>query len=100
MRVRTNPQQVRSPQSQLVNRTSLIVNSLYPVKIDSEDFRVQAGEPVPLKKWPTRLKPYYKSAGHYQKILGKHIEKLSALQNLLYAHDRYSVLLIFQAMDA
>ena len=28
------------------------------------------------------------------------IEKLSKLQDKLYAHDRYSVLLIFQAMDA
>src|SRR4051812_45344967 len=28
------------------------------------------------------------------------IEKLSKLQEKLYAHDRYSVLLIFQAMDA
>jgi PPK2 family polyphosphate:nucleotide phosphotransferase len=32
--------------------------------------------------------------------LGHAIEKLSKLQEKLYAHDRYSVLLIFQAMDA
>src|SRR5262249_51693988 len=32
--------------------------------------------------------------------LGHTIEKLSKLQEKLYAHDRYSVLLIFQAMDA
>jgi PPK2 family polyphosphate:nucleotide phosphotransferase len=32
--------------------------------------------------------------------LGQAIEKLSKLQEKLYAHDRYSVLLIFQAMDA
>src|SRR6185437_1029654 len=29
-----------------------------------------------------------------------HIDTLSKLQNLLYADDRYAVLLIFQAMDA
>jgi len=28
------------------------------------------------------------------------VQRLSALQSLLYAHNRYSVLLIFQAMDA
>jgi PPK2 family polyphosphate:nucleotide phosphotransferase len=32
--------------------------------------------------------------------LDQAIEKLSKLQEKLYAHDRYSVLLIFQAMDA
>lgn len=32
--------------------------------------------------------------------LGHAIERLSKLQEKLYAHDRYSVLLIFQAMDA
>jgi PPK2 family polyphosphate:nucleotide phosphotransferase len=32
--------------------------------------------------------------------LGREIEKLSKLQERLYASDRYSVLLIFQAMDA
>lgn len=33
-------------------------------------------------------------------LLAEDIEKLSALQGKLYAQDRYSVLIIFQAMDA
>jgi PPK2 family polyphosphate:nucleotide phosphotransferase len=70
------------------------------VKINSEDFRVQPGVKVKLKKWPTRVKPYYKSKEHYQEGLDKHIKELSALQNLLYASNRYALLLIFQAMDA
>ena len=32
--------------------------------------------------------------------LAKDIEKLSDLQSMLYAQDRYSILIIFQAMDA
>ena len=32
--------------------------------------------------------------------LAKDIEKLSKLQSMLYAQDRYSILIIFQAMDA
>jgi PPK2 family polyphosphate:nucleotide phosphotransferase len=70
------------------------------MKINSDDFRVRPGEKVKLKKWPTRIKPCYKSKEHYQGILGEHIKELSALQSLLYAYNRYSVLLIFQAMDA
>ena len=70
------------------------------MKIDSKDFRVQPGEEVKLKKWATRVKPYYSSKEHYQKILGEHKEKLSVLQSLLYASNLYSVLLVFQGMDA
>lgn len=35
-----------------------------------------------------------------KKLLDKDIEEMTKLQNMLYAHDRYSVLVIFQAMDA
>jgi PPK2 family polyphosphate:nucleotide phosphotransferase len=70
------------------------------MEIDSGNFLVRPEEKVKLKKWPTEVKPYYKSKGHYQEILAKHTEELSALQNLLYACNRYALLLIFQAMDA
>jgi PPK2 family polyphosphate:nucleotide phosphotransferase len=70
------------------------------MKIDTEDFRVRPGDKVKLKKWSTCVKPCYKSKKNYQEILGEHIKELSALQNLLYACNRYALLLIFQAMDA
>jgi PPK2 family polyphosphate:nucleotide phosphotransferase len=70
------------------------------VKINSRDYRVPEGETVNLKKWPTSVKPVYKSAKHYKKRLEEHVEQLSALQRLHYASNRYAVLLIFQAMDA
>ena len=70
------------------------------MKIDAKDFRVREGKKVKLKKWPTKVDPVYKSKDQYQEILTEHVQHLSALQNLLYACNRYSVLLIFQAMDA
>jgi PPK2 family polyphosphate:nucleotide phosphotransferase len=71
------------------------------MKIDSKQFRVREGEKViTLKKWPTLVDPFYKSKKQYQKFLGEHTEELSSLQNLLYACSRYSLLLLFQAMDA
>ena len=70
------------------------------MKIDIKDFRVHEGEKVKLKKWPTKGDPVYKSEDQYQEILTEHIQHLSSLQNLLYAHHRYALLLIFQAMDA
>ncbi len=70
------------------------------MKIDSDDFRVRPGEKVSLNKRPTQVKPFYESKEDYEKVLAKHVKKLSDLQSLLYAHNRYSLLLIFQAMDA
>ena len=70
------------------------------MNINSKNFRVRADEKVKLKKWPTREEPSYKSKEQYQEILVEHIQKLSALQSLLYASNRYSLLLIFQGMDA
>ncbi|MDZ7584215.1 MAG: ADP-polyphosphate phosphotransferase [Thiobacillus sp.] len=70
------------------------------MKIKPEDFRVQAGDKVKLDKWPTKVKPAYKSKKAYRKLLDEQVAELSDLQRLLYASNRYSVLLIFQAMDA
>jgi PPK2 family polyphosphate:nucleotide phosphotransferase len=70
------------------------------MKISSKDFRVREGHEVNLRKWRTNVAPVYKSKEHYQKLLGEHVAQLSAQQELLYASNRYAVLLIFQAMDA
>jgi len=70
------------------------------MRISSKDFRVREGHEVSLRKWRTNVKPVYKSKEHYQKLLGEHVAQLSAQQELLYASNRYAVLLIFQAMDA
>ncbi|HKK20461.1 MAG TPA: ADP-polyphosphate phosphotransferase [candidate division Zixibacteria bacterium] len=70
------------------------------MKIDSDDFRVKPGEKVSLNKRPTQVKPFYDSKDDYEKLLARHVKKLSDLQSLLYAHNRYSLLLIFQALDA
>jgi PPK2 family polyphosphate:nucleotide phosphotransferase len=70
------------------------------VEIDSANFRVRAGKKISLTNWPTNLKPFFKSKKDYQDLLKEHIEEMSSLQTLLYADNRYAVLLIFQAMDA
>ena len=70
------------------------------MKIKSEDFQVQEGKKVNLKKWPTLVEPVYRSKKQYHKLLAAQVEELSELQRLHYASNRYAVLLIFQAMDA
>ena len=70
------------------------------MKINLNNFRVPEGKKVSLKKWPTLVKPVYKSKKKYRKLLDDHVEELRALQRLHFASNRYSLLLIFQGMDA
>src|ERR1700719_1722165 len=70
------------------------------MNVRSTDFRVEEGDQVKLDEWPTAVEPIYESKKQYQKLLKKHVEELSSLQQLLYASSRYALLLIFQAMDA
>jgi PPK2 family polyphosphate:nucleotide phosphotransferase len=70
------------------------------MKIDSKDFRARPGKTVKLNKWPTIVRPFCKSKEQYKELLAEHVEKLSSLQQLHYASNRYALLLIFQGMDA
>jgi len=70
------------------------------MRIETSDFRVHPGHGVHLERRPTRVEPVYKSKDQYHKILAEHVERLSEQQNRLYADNRFSVLLILQAMDA
>ena len=70
------------------------------MNLNADHFRVVPGKPLRLKRHATKIKPLFRSKEHYEQLLQSHTEELSELQTRLYAHDRYSVLLIFQAMDA
>lgn len=70
------------------------------MKINADDFRVREGDKVDLRNRPTRVKPVSKSKDEYHAMLADHVTRLSELQALLYADNRYAVLFIFQAMDA
>lgn len=70
------------------------------MKIKSKDFRVREGDKVKLKKWPTLVKPVYRSKEQYQQMLAQPVDELGKLQQMQYASNSYAVLLIFQAMDA
>jgi PPK2 family polyphosphate:nucleotide phosphotransferase len=70
------------------------------MKIDPDEFRVAPSERVKLDKRPTAIPPLYKSKDHYDELLKRHVEKLMALQNVLYAANSYALLVIFQGMDS
>ncbi|HEX7964907.1 MAG TPA: ADP-polyphosphate phosphotransferase [Gammaproteobacteria bacterium] len=68
--------------------------------IKTKGLRVKPGGKLDLEDWPTRIEPVYGSTQRYREILESHVSRLSELQQLLYASERYAVLFIFQAMDA
>ncbi|HEX3627677.1 MAG TPA: ADP-polyphosphate phosphotransferase [Verrucomicrobiae bacterium] len=70
------------------------------MKIKTEQFRVPENKCIKFKQWPTAVNPFYQSKEEYKEILDAHVKEMSRLQNLLYADNRYALLLIFQAMDA
>ena len=70
------------------------------MKIHPSRYRVSGRTPVRLKDWPTADRPLCRSQKQYHHLLARDIGELGELQRLLYASDRYAVLLIFQSMDA
>ena len=70
------------------------------MKIDSNHYRVKPEKKLKLAEWPTLGKPVCDSKKKYHSLLSHHVERLSELQRLHYASNRYALLIIFQGMDA
>lgn len=68
--------------------------------METTRFRVRPGRDVSLRRCDPRDTGPYKSKQKATRQLDADIARLVALQEQLYAQDRWSVLLIFQAMDA
>jgi PPK2 family polyphosphate:nucleotide phosphotransferase len=70
------------------------------MSIKPKKFRVRPQTDVSLDEWPTSVGPFYESKKHYEALLEANVAELRHQQNMLYAEDRYALLLILQAMDA
>ena len=67
----------------------------------ADAFRVPAGGArLKWSQWPTRVAPLYRDKDDYEDQLAAQVKRLSEQQGLLYAHNHYALLVIFQAMDA
>ncbi len=68
--------------------------------IDSNKFRITDGKRFHLKDFSTLVSPFYSDNADYKKKLKKNTKALNQQQSMLYASGKYSLLIIFQAMDA
>lgn len=70
------------------------------MKIDIKDFEFTSDKKFDIKKSDTKIKDFYQSEEDYNTLMAELRDKMDKHQSLMYAHDRYSMLLIFQASDA
>lgn len=68
--------------------------------IDPADFVQTGAKPFRIQDAPTKIQDFYTDKSDYAERQEEYREEIDALQSLMYAHNRYGVLLIFQALDA
>ena len=67
--------------------------------LDISSLRFDGSRTLNLSDEPTRIAPLYADKLDFKNRLEQYRVEIDALQNMMYAHDRYGLLLIFQAMD-
>ena len=70
------------------------------ININIDKYRAGHGSKFKLSGFPTDYSGKIDSKDEGIKLLEKNVAKMSELQDKLYAQDKYSLLIIFQAMDA
>ncbi|MEO0894934.1 MAG: polyphosphate kinase 2 family protein [Bacteroidota bacterium] len=70
------------------------------VNIPIDFFRFDGSRAFSSQDFPTKIEAFYDGKKEYKKLLEEFQEEIDDLQNMMYAHDKYAMLLIFQAMDA
>ena len=65
-----------------------------------EEFLIKPGSKINLSEFQTSYTGKFSSKEEAEELLKENIKKMQKLQAKLYAEDKYSVLIIFQALDA
>lgn len=72
-----------------------------PVKDSTTDrFRYDGSAPFKIKKAPTKVDDLYEDDVHYEALLRQQAEEIDKWQERMYAHNRYGLVAVFQALDA
>ncbi|WP_342087880.1 polyphosphate kinase 2 family protein [Dyadobacter sp. OTU695] len=67
---------------------------------NSDDYRYDGSKKFDISKAKTRFKDIYADKAEYEAMQNESAKELDELQSRMYAHNRYGLLVIFQAMDA
>ena len=80
--------------------TLISIGAILSLSMNTDKFLIREGTKLVLKDHPTDFTGDYTDKKEAEKDLQENIAKLRELQDVLYAEDRQSLLIIFQAMDA
>jgi PPK2 family polyphosphate:nucleotide phosphotransferase len=69
-------------------------------KINTTDFLFDGKGKLSIKETKTKVKDFYTDKEDYQIALTEMQQKMDELQDKMYAHNRYGLLVVFQALDA
>lgn len=69
-------------------------------KFNIKDYQITGSESFNPRNHPTKIKDFYEDKVDYEAILKSLQTEMDELQNIMYAHSKYGVLTVFQAMDA
>lgn len=75
------------------------------ISVDSGDwpvsnFEYDGSSPFSIKSAPNKIEPLYDSKKDYKQKLSSIVKRIDELLEIMYAQNRYGLLLVFQAMDA
>lgn len=76
------------------------MNRPKPAKTNFRAFRYDGRRQFDLAATPTRIEPIYTDETDYHRQLAALTERMDQLQNEMHAHERYGLLVVYQAMDA
>jgi PPK2 family polyphosphate:nucleotide phosphotransferase len=69
-------------------------------KFNIKDYQITGSESFNPRNHPTKIKDFYEDKVDYEAILKSLQTEMDELQSIMYAHSKYGVLAVFQAMDA
>ncbi len=70
------------------------------IKINTQQFKIEKNNDFEISKANTKVKKNYSSDIEYEAFSLDYKNQIDELQSKMYAHNRYGLILIFQAMDA
>ena len=94
----TYSEQTTKNESKVLSKKNIIARA----KKLAGEFRVTDGRKFKLKDYPTEVESELEKEDKplARQILEQGVKTLSELQDMMYAHDKWALLVIFQAMDA
>ncbi|MVM32274.1 polyphosphate kinase 2 family protein [Spirosoma sp. HMF4905] len=66
----------------------------------TDRFRHDGDKSFKLKKAPTKVDDLYEDDAHYEALLRQQAAEIDKWQEMMYAHNRYGLVTVFQALDA